>query len=88
VTDAELTRALGLAFGASLANLLAMLLHTGLFAAKLSAVLLLQGLAHWVLPSFAPERALRVGWKVLVPLSLINLAATASGLALLEQWRR
>ncbi|HAH05845.1 MAG TPA: NADH-quinone oxidoreductase subunit H [Elusimicrobia bacterium] len=49
----------------------------GVFAAKVVAVLWLLMQIRWTLPRFRYDQLLALGWKGLLPLSLLNFAATA-----------
>jgi NADH-quinone oxidoreductase subunit H len=47
------------------------------FSVKLLAVLWLQLWIRWVLPRFRYDQLMDLGWKVLTPMALVNLAITA-----------
>ncbi|MGE0706482.1 MAG: NADH-quinone oxidoreductase subunit H [Planctomycetota bacterium] len=47
------------------------------FSAKLLAVLWLQLWIRWTLPRFRYDQLMNLGWKVMTPLALVNLAVTA-----------
>jgi NADH-quinone oxidoreductase subunit H len=47
------------------------------FAAKTGAILVLYMWIRWTLPRFRYDQLMRLGWKVLLPLALLNLTAVA-----------
>ncbi|HBL18821.1 MAG TPA: NADH-quinone oxidoreductase subunit H, partial [Elusimicrobia bacterium] len=49
----------------------------GVFVAKTCAVIWLLMQVRWTLPRFRFDQVLRLGWKGLLPLALLNLLATA-----------
>jgi NADH-quinone oxidoreductase subunit H len=51
------------------------LLSHGVFAAKVGALLILGIWIRWTLPRFRYDQLMTLGWKVLVPIALVNLAA-------------
>jgi len=53
------------------------LLSLVVFFAKLGCVLFLYLWVRWTLPRFRYDQLMRLGWKVLIPLGLFNLIATA-----------
>jgi NADH-quinone oxidoreductase subunit H len=53
------------------------LLSMVVFGAKLMAVLTFQVWIRWTLPRFRYDQLMDLGWKTLVPLTLVNLVVTA-----------
>ncbi|MBI5428769.1 MAG: NADH-quinone oxidoreductase subunit NuoH [Nitrospinae bacterium] len=67
--------------GATGANLVAMLFHVGVFFAKVAFFIWFQMTVRWTLPRFRYDQIMKLGWKILLPLSLANVVVT--GLVLL-----
>lgn len=65
------------------ASLLATLAQTGAFVGKTLFFSWLFIWVRWTLPRFRYDQLMSLGWKVMLPLGLANLAATAIVLALL-----
>jgi NADH-quinone oxidoreductase subunit H len=57
-------------------------LEAGAMAAKIVFFLWLQMLVRWSLPRFRYDQIMHLGWKIMLPIALVNLVITA-GLALL-----
>ncbi len=53
------------------------LIRSGVWGAKILALCWLQLLIRWTLPRFRPDQLMRLGWKQLLPLSLLNIVLTA-----------
>lgn len=53
------------------------LVPVGFFAAKVTAVMILFVWVRWTLPRFRYDQLMRLGWKVMLPLALINIMVTA-----------
>jgi NADH-quinone oxidoreductase subunit H len=60
------------------------LLQVGAFGAKVLAFCWLLLLIRWTLPRFRYDQLMRLGWKVLLPLSVLNLFATGLVLVALD----
>jgi len=56
---------------------LAGLAHLGIFSLKLSGFLFLYIWVRWTLPRFRYDQLMGLGWKVMLPLALINVVWTA-----------
>jgi NADH-quinone oxidoreductase subunit H len=69
--------------GEAFATLLCMVVHVASFLAKLVAMIWLQMLIRWSLPRFRYDQLMNLCWKVIVPLSIANIFATAVVLLLL-----
>jgi NADH-quinone oxidoreductase subunit H len=61
------------------------LLHIGVFVAKLLAVLFVYIWVRWTIPRFRYDQLMNLGWKKLIPLSLVNMLITAVVLLLLKK---
>ena len=60
-----------------LPHLPVVLLQVGAFALKVIFFCWLQILLRWSVPRFRYDQVMRLGWKMLLPLALINVAVTA-----------
>lgn len=67
--------------GTTGANLVVMLFHVAVFFTKVIIIIWLQMTVRWTLPRFRYDQIMRLGWKILLPLSLANILVT--GLVLL-----
>lgn len=67
--------------GSTGANIIVMLFHIGVFFAKVCIFIWLQMTIRWTLPRFRYDQIMKLGWKILLPLSLANILVT--GLVLL-----
>jgi NADH-quinone oxidoreductase subunit H len=54
------------------------LLQVGVWSLKILLLCWLQLLIRWTLPRFRPDQLMRLGWKQLLPLSLLNIIITAA----------
>jgi NADH-quinone oxidoreductase subunit H len=57
-------------------NILAMLVSVATFYAKLIFFIWLQMTIRWTLPRFRYDQVMKLGWKMILPLSLINIFIT------------
>ena len=57
-------------------NLVVMLLHVGVFFGKVIFFIWLQMTIRWTLPRFRYDQIMKLGWKILLPLSLANILVT------------
>ncbi|MFQ5672587.1 MAG: NADH-quinone oxidoreductase subunit NuoH [Nitrospinales bacterium] len=62
--------------GTTGANLVVMVLHVVVFFTKIIFFLWLQMTIRWTLPRFRYDQIMKLGWKILLPLSLINIMVT------------
>ena len=77
ISDVELISAISSLVGPNPANVLAMLIHVGVFFAKVLAMIFFQMLIRWSMPRFRYDQVMNLGWKILLPLSLANIVITA-----------
>jgi NADH-quinone oxidoreductase subunit H len=63
-------------FGTTGSNLVVMLIHVGVFFAKVIFFIWLQMIIRWTLPRFRYDQIMKLGWKILLPLSLANILVT------------
>lgn len=72
------------AFGHTLAlpHIAVVLVQVGVWSFKILVFCWLQLLIRWTLPRFRPDQLIRLGWKQLLPASLVNIIVTA-GIVLL-----
>ena len=81
VSHAMLSGLLAGAVGENVAELLTMFIHVGVFWAKVAFLIFIQMVIRWTLPRFRYDQVMMLGWKVILPLSLLNIFIT--GLVLL-----
>jgi NADH-quinone oxidoreductase subunit H len=62
--------------GATGSNLVVMFIHVGVFFAKVVFFIWLQMIIRWTLPRFRYDQIMKLGWKILLPLSLANILIT------------
>jgi len=62
--------------GTTGSNLVVMLIHVGVFFAKVIFFIWLQMTIRWTLPRFRYDQIMKLGWKILLPLSLANVLVT------------
>ena len=62
--------------GTTGSNLVVMLIHVGVFFAKVIFFIYLQMIIRWTLPRFRYDQIMKLGWKILLPLSLANILVT------------
>lgn len=75
VTDDMLVSFFGFA-GQNGANILAVLVNIATFFAKVSIIIWLQMTIRWTLPRFRYDQVMKLGWKLILPVSLINIFIT------------
>jgi NADH-quinone oxidoreductase subunit H len=61
--------------------LVAGLLGVGAFLVKLLAFIVLFIWVRWTLPRFRYDQLMRLGWRILLPLALLNIVVYAFALA-------
>jgi NADH-quinone oxidoreductase subunit H len=62
--------------GENLANVLTMLIAVFVFMVKVCFMIVFQMTIRWTLPRFRYDQVMNLGWKILLPLSLINIVIT------------
>jgi NADH-quinone oxidoreductase subunit H len=62
--------------GTNWANLVLMLIHIGVFFSKVIFFIWFQMTIRWTLPRFRYDQIMKLGWKILLPLSLANILIT------------
>lgn len=70
--------------GIPLPSLLVTLLQVGAFTLKVVFFCWLQIMIRWTLPRFRYDQLITLGWKILLPLALVNVMATALVILLLQ----
>jgi len=70
------------AVGPAGASLLATLMQVGAFVAKVVFFCAYFIWVRWTLPRFRYDQLMRLGWKIMLPLALANVAVTAVWMAL------
>jgi NADH-quinone oxidoreductase subunit H len=63
---------------------LTVLLQVGFWTFKVLFFCWLQLLIRWTLPRFRPDQLMELGWKKLLPASLINIVLTAAAILWLQ----
>jgi len=53
-----------------------MLIHVGVFFTKVVIFIFIQMTIRWTLPRFRYDHIMKLGWKILLPLSLANIVVT------------
>jgi len=64
---------------------LVLLLRIGAFVAKVVFFAWLYVWVRWTIPRFRYDQVMRLGWKVMLPLSLLNIFVTGLILLLLKK---
>jgi NADH-quinone oxidoreductase subunit H len=77
-TDAEVVAGLSKMFGPNLGNVLAMIVHVSIFWGKVIVLIFFQMLIRWSMPRFRYDQVMDLGWKILLPISIANVAITGA----------
>ncbi len=85
LSDVDLIGFLSGVFGPDMANVLAMLIHVGVFFAKVIAMIFFQMLIRWSLPRFRYDQVMNLGWKIMLPISIANVAITGFVILLIRE---
>jgi NADH-quinone oxidoreductase subunit H len=88
LADADLVSLLARVLGSDWANLAAMVVHVGVFFAKLCFMIFLQMLVRWTMPRFRYDQVMDLGWKTMLPLSMLNIWITGAALLLVKDLAR
>ena len=59
---------------------IAALMHAGMLLAKIAFFLFFFMWVRWTIPRFRYDQLMNLGWKVMIPLSLINMLATGASI--------
>ncbi|MEE2702790.1 MAG: complex I subunit 1 family protein [Myxococcota bacterium] len=86
ISDQEMIGWLSGAFGPNLANVLAMVVNVSVFLVKVCCMIWVQQILRWSLPRFRYDQVMNLGWKILLPLSLVNIFVTAILILLVDEW--
>ncbi len=62
--------------GADIGNLLLMFIHLAVFWGKVCFLIVFLMLIRWSLPRFRYDQIMKLGWKIILPLALVNILAT------------
>lgn len=62
--------------GTTGSNLVLMFIHVGVFFTKVLIFIFIQMTIRWTLPRFRYDQIMKLGWKILLPLSLANIVVT------------
>ena len=76
LSDQALIESIATIVGYNMANVIAMILHVGVFFFKVSLLIFFQMLIRWSQPRFRYDQVMNLGWKILLPLSLANIVIT------------
>jgi NADH-quinone oxidoreductase subunit H len=84
--DRDLIAGLSQFVGPNLGNIVAMALHVGVFLAKVIFMIFFQMLVRWSFPRFRYDQIMKLGWKILLPLSLANILVTGFVMLLIQEF--
>lgn len=85
LSDAALVEGIAGVVGPNMANVFAMIIHVGVFFGKVIALIFFQMLVRWSMPRFRYDQVMNLGWKILLPLSLANVALTGLAILLIRE---
>ena len=86
IPDRDLIAGLSQLVGPNLGSIAAMVLHVGVFFAKVIFMIFFQMLIRWSFPRFRYDQIMKLGWKILLPLSLANILVTGLVMLLIEEF--
>ena len=79
IADAKLIDCFS-SLGANIANLVAMVIGVTVFVSKLAIIIFLQMTIRWTMPRFRYDQIMKLGWKMILPLSLIWIFVVGLGM--------
>lgn len=82
VSQAWLLASFGELFGPNWGAVATMLLGVGVFVTKLIILILLQMTIRWTMPRFRYDQIMKLGWKMILPLSLCWIFLVGAGILL------
>ena len=85
LSDAQIIGGLTGVFGSNMANVLAMIIAVVVFFGKLIAMIFFQMLVRWSMPRFRYDQVMNLGWKIMLPLSIANVAVTGFVILLIRE---
>ena len=85
LSDAQVVAGISSIVGPNLANVLAMIIHVSVFFAKLISLIFFQMLIRWSMPRFRYDQVMNLGWKIMLPLSIANIAITGFVILLIRE---
>ncbi len=77
LSTAEIVSAFG---GGDTGNIIAMLLHVLSFILKICALIFFQMIIRWTLPRFRYDQVMQLGWKIILPATLIWIFIVGVGI--------
>jgi NADH-quinone oxidoreductase subunit H len=83
--DTVLVAFLAEGVGPNVANVIAMLVHVTVFFVKVIVLIWAQQLIRWSLPRFRYDQIMNLGWKILLPISLANIALTGLAILIIQE---
>jgi NADH-quinone oxidoreductase subunit H len=84
IQDAEMIAFFATGVGESFANIMAMGIHVLSFLTKVVVMIVLQMAIRWSVPRFRYDQVMDLGWKILLPLSILNIVVTGVAILLVE----
>jgi len=76
ISDDSLLNFLAGIFGLNVGSLFTMLVHVAVFWFKVAVFIFFLMLIRWSLPRFRYDQVMKLGWKIILPLSLANIVVT------------
>ncbi len=85
IPDATLVEFFRGGVGVNMANVFAMIIHVLIFFTKVISMIFFLQLIRWSLPRFRYDQVMDLGWKILLPLSIANVAVTGLIMLLVKE---